>query len=473
MISTRSAQITLMLIISIPWLLSQFLAHHPVLSYLIAFCGSFFVFYMTILSPYRCLSPDRSLIEQIMRPLILIQLVFAGFMCCTSIFYFADHLGFEYLKNIRYNHFQVNDQTYLLAKCQRMALLGHIALVSGMIFQVKIKNRPKYILTLPLTHLLIGLNLFTLLLVFLLRYIPGFLQLKFYLLPLAVSCQAYLLILGIFHKKPIPLLFGGVFFAFYLVNATLTGYKEILLINLITLSFLAFPYFKKIITILFLPILYLLLYTLPTLTTIIRVESWTGGRTAQAARTEAFETLINGNNNVLIKNNNWEFLTNRLSEIGMITQYIDDVPDQRPYYGFSILTNSLYSLIPRTLWPKKPNTEKISMERVYNSRVVNKFSPVSAKTRPVIDGYLSGGLTVVFLSMFFYGLISQWICNKAEELFGGYELGCMIVFNSIFQQLWRGNNWEFLINNIVYGLLLIVLLFFGLKHLNVLKLNSL
>ena len=107
------------------------------------------------------------------------------------------------------------------------------------------------------------------------------------------------------------------------------------------------------------------------------------------------------------------------------------------------------------------------MERVYKAGIVNRLSPVSAKTRTVIDGYLSAGLTGVFLSMFLYGMIAQWLCNKAEELFGGYELGCMIIFNGIFQPLWRGNNWEFIINNMVYGFLLMLLLFYLLRHLKI------
>jgi hypothetical protein len=468
-----------MITMSIPWFLSQLLIHHPVLSFLVAFSGSFFIFYITLFSSLRCISPDRPLRRQVMRPIILLQLIFAGYMCCTSIFYFAGHIGFEYLTDLSNSHFHVNEQTFLLAKCQRLVLLGHIALVTGLLLplnmeplQLRNPSFPTYRLRLPMTELLVILTLSTLALAFLMNYLPAMIQFKYYLLAISACGQAYLLILGIVHKKPLLMLFGGSFYGLHLLNATLSGYKETLLIYLVTISFIGFPYFKQFISILFVPILCILLYILPTLTTIVRKESWTGNKSPQLARAEAFDMFANGRQEAEIKNNNWAFLTNRLSEIAMFCQYIKSTPQHQPFYGLEILKNSLFSLIPRAIWSKKPNTEKLSMERVYRAGVANRLSRVSAKTRTVIDGYLSAGLFGVFLSMLFYGIAAQWLCNKAEQLFGGYELGCMVIFNGIFQPLWRGNNWEYIINNMVYGFILMLLIFYALKHLKILNINA-
>jgi hypothetical protein len=469
----NTAKITLLLTISLPWFIAQYLTHHPVLSFILAFCGSFFIFYATILSPLRCVGEDRSVSKQVMRPIILLQLIFAGYMCCTSIFYFVDHLGFEYWRDLRYSHFHVNEQTYLLAQSQRLVLLGHIALVTGIIALQKTKPTKKYQSQIPLEEILIKLSLGTMIIALLMNYVLAMIQFKYYLLATSVSAQAFLIIRGLYRKKPMLILFGGLFFGLHFLNATLSGYKEILLVNVVTISFLAFPYFRKITAILFIPILYLLMYILPTLTTVVRKESWTGNKSPQAARAEAYEMFASGRNEDLIINNNWEFLTRRLSEINMFCQYLKETPAHQPFYGSEILKNALYALIPRAIWTQKPNTEKLSMERVYKAGVVNRLSPVSAKTRTVVDGYLSAGLTGVFLSMLFYGMISQWLCTKAEELFGGYELGCMIIFNGIFQPLWRGNNWEFIINNIVYGFILMMLLFYVLKYFKVIKIQHL
>lgn len=458
-------KINIILFCFIPWLLALLFEHHPVLSFLIAYAGSYYIFYLTIWSPIKCVQSTH----EVMKPLIIIQLVFAGFMCCTSIFFFADHLGYTYVTRQEDYSFSITEQTYLLAKCQRMALLGHIGLVIGIILQLKPVAGDTYKLQIPIDQFLIRWSLFVSIVAYALNYTPSFIQFKYYLLPLATTAQALLLIRGLVYKKPFTAIYGGLLFGLHILGATLTGYKEILIIQFIMISFLAYPYFKKTVTLLFLPCLYLLLYVLPTLTTIIRNESWNGNKTSETARMEAYDTIIGGRNQQLILNNNWEFLTNRLSEINMFSQYLKYTPTQQPYYGLEILNNAMLALIPRALWSEKPMTEKVAMERVYQSRVINRLSTVSAKTRPVIDGYLSAGSMGVLASMLIYGILVQWLCNKAQALFGGYELGCIVIFNGLFQQLWRGNNWEFLINNLVYGFILMLILFHALKLMNLLK----
>nr|WP_199076969.1 hypothetical protein [Pedobacter sp. ASV19] len=453
--------------IALPWFLSLALVHHPVLSYLIAFSGSWFIFYYTLFSPWKYTNKDETQSLQIMRPIILIQLIFAGFMCCTSIFYFADHLGYKYFDFVKDN-FTINSQTFLIAKSQRMALLGHIGLVTGIQHQNKTLFQ-KYQCTIHLDSLLTRLYFITFLCVLVLDYFPAFLQIKYYLLHLSTCCLSYLFISGFSQKKPFQVTLSGTALSLQLLSATLSGYKENLLINLLLISFISFPYFRKTVLIFFLPLLYFLLYTLPTLTIMIRSSSWKNQKPAKEVRQEALEFLLSESEETKISNNNWDFLTHRFSETDMFCQYIKAVPDHQPYYGIKILKNSFFALIPRIFWNQKPNTEKVSMERVYTCGAVNRLSAASAKTRPVTDAYLSGGFLIVFLAMFLYGLITQWLCNKAETLFGGYPLGCMIIFNGFFQPLWRGNNWEFLINNITYGFILMLLLFHLLKHFQIIQ----
>ncbi len=195
----------------------------------------------------------------------------------------------------------------------------------------------------------------------------------------------------------------------------------------------------------------------------MRTQSWSGEKTASEARQQAFDAVI-ANDQAVIDETNWGFLTNRLSEINMFTTFVKIVPDEREYYGLEIVKNSFLAIIPRFIWKNKFSTEMISMKRVYDAGVVSRTSTVSAKTRPVVDGYVSAGFIGVFISIFFYGWITQWLCNKAEEWFGGYELGCIVVFNAIFQVLWRGNNFEFLLNNIFYGYIAMFILYWILKR---------
>lgn len=454
-----------LILIYIPWIISVIVQIDPIVSYFVAWLGSFFIFYWTLFSKVKFIPLDLPLTKQIMRPLVLIQLIFAGFMCCTSIFYFMDHLGYEYFEKVSYLPFQVNEQTYAIAKCQRMSLLAHAALVTGMIVQIKQFPVIKHKLNLNLDFFLIWLCVCAYILGGAASRISSISQFSYGLINISITCSALVLVRGLAQRKTGYMIFGGGLFVFNFLASTLTGYKESIIINVIIISFLLYPYYKRVILTLALPTIYILLYILPTFSSIMRSQSWTGQKSASQAREEAFDALLT-NEAPAIQETNWTFLTNRLSEINMFTTFVKHIPAERDYYGLEIAKNSILAVIPRAIWPGKFVTETISMERVYEAGVAYKASTVSAKTRPVVDGYVSAGLIGVFISIFLYGWIAQWMSNKAEEWFGGYELGCIVMFNAIFQNLWRGNNFEFLVNNIFYGYVAMFAIFWILKRSN-------
>lgn len=462
-----SSKQKVLFLVYLPWLVAVGTQFDPVISYFIAWAGSFFIFYWTLFSKLRFISDDLPLSKQVMRPIVLIQLIFAGFMCCTSIFYFLDHLGYEYFNKISILPFKVNQQTYDIAKCQRLCLLAHSALVTGII--VKTKKYPiiKHQLNINLDFFLIWLCIACYILGAITSRIPSVVQFSFGLINISITCSALILTRGILQRKTGFILFGGGVFILNFLASTLTGYKESIIINIIIISFLLYPHFKKIVLALAIPTIYLLLYVLPTFTNIVRNQSWSGEKSAEQARADALNAILD-NDKANLEETNWAFLTERLSEINMFVKFVDHIPKERDYYGFDIFYNSILAIIPRVIWTNKFNTEEISMQRVYEANIVSRNSIVSAKTRPVVDGYLSAGVFGVFISIFLYGVITQWLCNKAEEWFGGYELGCIVIFNAVFQCLWRGNNFEFLLNNIFYGYLAMYAIFWILKRSNTL-----
>ena len=93
------------------------------------------------------------------------------------------------------------------------------------------------------------------------------------------------------------------------------------------------------------------------------------------------------------------------------------------------------------------------MQRVYDTGVVNNLANVSAKPMYIVDGYLSGGIFGIMLSLFLYGYALQWFCGIAESWFGGYFLGTAIVFNGLFPIFWRGLSFEFILNTVLYSFL--------------------
>jgi hypothetical protein len=444
----------MIVLVYLPWVLSLILEFDPILSFLTAWIGSFFIFYITIFSMLAPLNLMESKTFPVMRPIILVQIIFAGFMCCTSVFYFIDHYG--------------QGEVDLISQCQRFSLLAHSSLVTGMILMMKTeKNRVSKITT-PDLSVILGICLLSYLSSKGLEYLPSLIQFKYPLNMLSITSAVYLLVKGISVQHFSYATAGLIMFGIHFIASTLTGYKEGIIVQIITLTFISFHYFRHLILVTAIPCLALALYVLPTYTLVMRAESWTNGKSAYSAREQAYQTFFNDESEQLIIENNWAFLTNRFSEIGMFIKYVKHTPDHQDFVGLEIVGDALISLIPRSFWNDKPVTEEVAMRRVYDAGVANKSSTVSAKTRPVVDGYLMAGATGVLLTMLLYGMVTQTLSNKAEALFGGYELGTIIIFNSLFQQLWRGNTLEFLINNVVYGLLLMLIIYVIMKAMNLL-----
>ena len=464
----------LIITLFIPFFLALTLKAAPVTSYLVAWIGSFFIFYQTWFSSYRFILDDLPVHKQIMRPLFLQHFVFAGFMCSTSIFFFLDTLGYRYLTQISPVplHF-IHEQLQLVAQCQRLSVLGHACLVTGMLLvqSMHYKHKPSYH---PPVHLkainwILWICLTSFLTSIVLKMLPGIAQFSISLYNVAVIAGAVVFVNGIVTNNIRLWTLGGGIVGLNFINSTISGFKEPIIISLILISCLLFPVYKKKVLLLATPLLGLVLYFSSTYTSVFRKHAWDKEVSVEEARSEALETILSDDGSEEIEDTNWEFLAYRFSEISMFTQFITVTPSVIPYYGTELLENSVLVVIPRVLWPEKPITESLAMERVYNSGVVNRNSSVSAKSRPIVDGYLSGGMIGIVIYMLLLGSISQWLCNKAENMFGGYEVGGIIMYNGFFQQLWRGETIEFMFNTVFWSFVAMLVLFYILKYLNLLQ----
>ncbi len=456
----------------VPWLLSLVLYQAPITSYIVAWLGSFFIFYQTWFSPSRVILPDLPLHKQIMRPLFLVQCIFAGYMCCTSIFFFLSALGYKYLDQVSTVDYVSEDTLQNIAECQRLALLGHAALVNGILIiqnkYISITSRYFVNNSISLEAWLMRVGIITFAASFIMERSPGLSQFSIGLYNVAIFCGAMVLVKGIILKNERLLIWGGGIFMANLMNASLTGYKEPIIVNFIMIFGLLVPHYKKAVIAVGIPFFVALLYIMPSYSSVIRSQAWHGETTAEEARADALESIFSDDESDKDANNEgtWQFLTGRFSEINMFTEYVKSTPEYIPFYHTEILENSLMSVIPRALWSNKPITELLAMERVYQAGVINRGSKASAKTRPVVDGYLSGGFIGVFIYLFLLGMIAQVLSNKAEKLFGGYEPGCIVFFNGFFQILWRGETMEFLINSVFWSYISMLIVFAFLRYLN-------
>ncbi len=457
----------LYVILYLPWMLSVLMEFSPVLSYLIAWAGSFFIFYVTLSGNLRQLPRDRSVANQLMRPIFLVHIIFAGYMCCTSIFYFLDVLGYRDFKSPD-SFFLVDEQKLLLtAQCQRYYCLGHAAFVTGILSCMKYPVQTKYYVEKEkIANLLFIVAVISLPLSTLFLMVSGLAQFYYQLSSLSFVAGTLALAFAIPLRKATNTLICLVLYAFNFSQALISGFKEPIIISVLVLGIFLYPNYKRIVTITIGPVLLLLFLLLPTYNRVFRENSWTGSTTNEEATQLALQAAL-GNDEE--NDSNWSFYTYRLSEIDMFNNFVQSTPEKVPFYGTKLLEQSALVLIPRVFWPSKPITEQLVMERVYEANVVNRGSTVSAKPAFIVDAYLSFGAWGVFFCLFVYGAVCQTISQIAEKLFGGYVLGTALVFSGMFQILWRGLSFEFLINSVFWSFITMLVLFRMFRSLNILK----
>lgn len=441
----------------LPWIFSWLLSFWPQTSYLIAWLGSFFIFYITMSGWVKPIPADRTLGEQLMRPLFLTQLIFAGYMCCSTIFYYLDTLGY-------YNFHLLNqllkpDQKKLIiiAQCQRYYCLGHAAFVSGLLLFMNYPMKKKYLLqTKNLSNLLLIIAVSAIPVSVFFTLIPGLEQFSAQFNALSFIAATLALAFAIPQRNLVNVLISGALFSFNFYRSFLSGYKEPIIISLLVLAIFLYPLYKRTVTLVFVPLLLIVFMLLPTYNSVFRENAWSGDLTAEAASKVALDATFNNAENEI--NSNWDFLVFRLSEVDMFVKYTQTTPKYINFYGIQMVSQSIQALIPRIFWPNKPNTENMIMERVYKAGIIAKGVNVSAKPALVADAYLFEGGIGIFLILFIYGAVAQLIALKAESLFGGYILGTAIIYSGLFQMFWRGLSFEFLLNSVIWSYISMLLI---------------
>ncbi|MDB4927002.1 exosortase Y-associated Wzy-like protein [Mucilaginibacter sp.] len=456
------------LILYIPWILSIALQGDPVVSYLTAWIGSFFIFYISYSGWIKPLATDRSIAAQLMRPIFLVQLIFIGYMACSSIFYFLNLLGYANFVQSVVKLSVDYDKLALTAQCQRYYVLGHAAFATGLILSMKYPVQQKYkIDNTKLANILLIIAVVFLPLSVLAIKITGLTQFSHQFSALSFVSGTLALAFAIPLKKIFNTLFCAFLYLSNFYEALTSGYKEPIIISVLVLGIFLYPSYKKMVTFTFVPALLLLFMLLPTYNSIYRANVWGDDVNANDAYKIALNAALNADQSE--DETNWGFLVYRLSEIDMFTAFLQSTPEYIDYYGFDLVKQAGIVVVPRIFWPSKPSTEQLVMERVYKAGVVRIGSNVSAKPAYIVDAYLSGGALGVFLALFVYGTAVQLISQKAEQLFGGYVLGTALIFSGLFQIFWRGQSFEFLLNSVFWSYISMLIIHKTLRAFTILE----
>lgn len=442
------------IVLYVPWLLALLFKSDPQLSYIIAWLGSFFIFYLTISGWVKPLPNDLSIAEQLMRPILLVQIIFAGYMCCTSIFFFLDVLGYDDFHKTSSYYLIDYDLLQRTAQCQRYYCLGHAAFVTGVLMFMKYPKKAKhkyYVEKEKIANLLLLMAFITLPLSYLFLSVSGLSQFANQFTALSFISGTLALAFAIPLKKIWNTLLCLVLYFSNFYHALISGFKEPIIISILVLGVFLYPHYKKLVLVTFGPALLLLFILLPAYNRAFRENAWKDQTDTGEATQLALDAALNKSPTSGANESNWGFLAFRLSEIEMFTRFVQSTPEKVDFYNSQLLKQSVIALTPRIFWASKPITENMVMERVYAAGVVNRNSTVSAKPAFIVDAYLSYGSIGVFVFLLLYGAAAQLISIKAEKLFGGYILGTALVFSGLFQIMWRGLSFEFIINTIFWS----------------------
>lgn len=445
-------------ILFLPWLLTLGFSD-PVSIFFIAWFGSLFILFLSMSGILIPLPTDRKWTNQIFRPIFLTQGLFIGFTCITPIFYFADHMGFIFM-NWFPDRVTSPDELIYLAECQSLYLLGHTGYALALLLFSNYSPKPKWKLNIQSQSKLLLLLAFVLIVIaFIFSFFQGFDQFTVKFAILGYVSSIFCLGLAINEKNRQMIFISSLIVTISLISSFFSGSKEDSIVIMIILGLILFPVFKLKIVFPGLILIVLWFSYVPVYTNTMREYSWYGGYDKLEASKIAVEEISNLTSEQF-QEQNWAFFTGRFSEVSMFEIFRRNTPEVIDFYGFSILNNAAVALIPRPLWPGKPNTELVAMERVYEAGIVERETNVSAKTHYFVDAYLSFGAPGVFVFLFIFGALTASASVFSENLFGGYYWGSAIMFTGLFRILWTATSFEFAFNAIFYSFLLVYIFHF-------------
>lgn len=432
------------------------------IKYMFAWLGSIYLIAYSIL---LCKNAFKERVD-FFSPIVLSQTLFWGYTGLTSIFYFFDQKGYEFFEKVL--PFENASELQAIANAQTYIVFGHSCYLLGYFLIKTSLKKPKYSLSFKSNTYLV-LSVYAIFLAFLFKLTP-ISQISSYLTLFSTLCGVRYFGAALKHKLHIPL--ATIYLIIILIAGFLSGMKENTLYPLIFIGFIMYEYFGILKTsVIFVPIMVLYFYYIPVYNNKIRDTRWYDNKTAL----ETFDIVSNVEiSEDEIKNNNWGFLTTRLSEISMLNAYIESVPNKKPYYDFEIIGYGLTSLIPRFIWPDKPSPDETAQQRaVENGALILNSAKdrTSAKPQTIADAYLSRGAIGVAITFLILGIILKLATNFLYSKLG-YELGISVLFYSLFSILSRGGSFENLFNTIAYGFILVYVWIEVLKKYNLIKLNS-
>ena len=331
----------------------------------------------------------------------------------------------------------------VLAECQRLMLLAHASVTAGMkLLGFHYKN-PKYVIPSIPSYSLVIASFVGLVIGTFVSSIQFSGQMGQKILAVAMATILVDVAVCIRQRRYYNLILALAILSLNLYEQSVSGWKGNILWTMIFLGALLFPLMPKVVTLggsAF--VIFWALYFYP-FGLALRPLLWYEGVQQDTAVQMSMDRALNMSLNERL-DTVWEMMVGRANELDQFTRYVEYVPAQHPYYQFEILNDATIALIPRMVWPNKPDLEKISMQRVYEAGIVARQTDVSAKSNFYQDAYLSGGEGAVILACLLLGMLMTLLSRSCEWLFGGYDIGtCIIYMGFLGMTIAQPSNFEY------------------------------
>jgi len=367
--------------------------------------------------------------QQLLRPVSMFHFLFVTYHVIGAAAYALDAAGYSIATGSFSSTIHLNLAT--IAESQRLMLLAHASVTVGMKLAGFRYAKPKYMMSSVPSYGLLVVSLLASLLGTFLLSIESLRHLGYRVLDISAAALLVEIAFSIRYRRRSNLLMAVGLLLLSLVNQAMSGWKGLTLWTMITLCALLYPMMSKRIVIIGVAFAIFWALYLHPFGVALRPLLWY----QRVEQNKAVEMSMDKALNMSLEDRVsgvWTLMVGRANDLYQFGKYIDYVPEKHPYYDLDLAGEAMVALVPRIIWPTKPDLEKVAMERVYDAGVVFKESTVSAKSNFFQDGYLSGGSLGVIISCLIFGILTMLLSRMCETLFGGYEIGTCLIFTGLF-----------------------------------------
>jgi hypothetical protein len=432
--------------------------------------GHFAIYALSFSGILTPLPKDRPFFKQFFRPFIYTQLIYTTYTGVSSIFYFVDSLGYFFFTKTAVEVSTAD--LYMIANIEQYQLLAHTTLAHGLLITTKkYPNNPSEFYY---NNSIIEKDFYKVVTVVIIVFVilsntGAFSGIATKLATILTNLFLLSFARGLEIGKKI--IVSGIVLLLVVTLAATSGMKE----GIATIGIFFILYFfpkKPILTTIFALIggYYFFDFYIP-LTVYIRKYSWYG-------QSSAFEVVelywTEYTQNLLVDKDKlqWSFLTQRLNLIGTSIKYFEYVPTIREFFGWNLIDNMLMSIIPAGLRWDNLTIDGTAMARAIECGAVEKFivdGGTSVKPTFFEDSYILGGASTIAICHLLWGYLANLMGVWCEKLFGGYEIGCIVMYLGACGQFNGVPCFENAFSSTFYSFVLIIVLFYTFKQFNFLE----